>query len=48
VVLAFEKRVLSLPATLQIRKFTASTGEKITLYELAELSSSNAYRRYQA
>jgi hypothetical protein len=48
VVLAFENRVLSLPATLQIRKFTASTGDKITLYELAELSSSNAYRLYQS
>ena len=48
VVVAFDKRGLSLPATLQIRKFTASTGEKITLYELAEMSSSNAYRLYQS
>jgi hypothetical protein len=48
VVLAFENRVLSLPATLQIRKFTASSGEKITLYELAEMSSSSAYRLYKS
>jgi hypothetical protein len=47
VVLAFENRVLSLPGILQIRKFAAASGEKITLYELAEVSSSNAYRRYQ-
>jgi len=47
VVLAFENRVLSLPAIVQIRKFTASAGEKITLYELAEMSSSSAYRLYQ-
>ena len=46
--MAFENRALSLPATLQIRKFSASTGEKITLYELAEISSSNAYRLYQS
>ena len=48
VVLAFDNQALSLPGTLQIRKFTASTGEKITLYELAEMSSSNAYRLYQS
>jgi hypothetical protein len=36
-----------LPAILQIRKFTSSSGENIALYELAELSSSNAYRLYQ-
>jgi hypothetical protein len=47
VVPAFENRVLSLPAILQIRKFTSSSGENIALYELAELSSSNAYRLYQ-
>jgi hypothetical protein len=47
VVLAFENRVLSLPAILQIRKFATASGEKITLYELAELSSSSAYRLYQ-
>jgi hypothetical protein len=48
VVLAFENQVLSLPAILQIRKFAASSGEKITLYELAEVSSSNAYRLYKS
>jgi hypothetical protein len=47
VVVAFENKVLSLPAILQIRKFTATSGEKITLYELAEMSSSSAYRLYQ-
>jgi len=47
VVPVFDGRALSLPGTLQIRKFTASSGEKITLYELAEASSSRAYRLYQ-
>lgn len=46
-VLAFEGRALSLPGTLQIRKFAASSGERITLYELAEMSSSRAYRLYK-
>jgi hypothetical protein len=46
-VVAFEGRALSLPGTLQIRKFAAASGEKIILYELAEASSSRAYRRYQ-
>jgi hypothetical protein len=48
VVVAFDNRGLSLPATLQIRKFITSSGEKITLYELAEMSSKNAYRLYQS
>jgi hypothetical protein len=47
VVLSIGGRALSLPATLQIRKFSASSGEQITLYELAEMSSSGAYRLYQ-
>jgi hypothetical protein len=47
-VLAFENRALSLPHTVQIRKFSASSGEKITLYELAGISSSSAYRLYQS
>jgi len=48
VVLAFENRVISLPGTLQMRKFAASAGETITLYELAEVSSSSAYRLYKS
>jgi len=47
VVLALDGRALSLPGTLQIRKFAAASGDKITLYELAEASSSRAYRLYQ-
>jgi hypothetical protein len=47
VVVSLGGRALSLPGTLQIRKFSASTGENITLYELAEMSSSGAYRLYQ-
>jgi len=47
VVPVFDGRALSLPGTLQIRKFAATSGEKITLYELAEASSSRAYRLYQ-
>jgi len=46
-VLSIDGRALSLPGTLQIRKFSASSGERITLYELAEMSSSGAYRLYQ-
>jgi len=46
-VLMFEDRSLSLPGILQIRKFKATSGEKIALYELAEVSSSSAYRLYQ-
>jgi hypothetical protein len=46
-VLTFEDRSLSLPGILQIRKFKATSGEKIALYELAEMSSSSAYRLYQ-
>jgi hypothetical protein len=46
VVVSINGRALSLPGTLQIRKFSASSGETITLYELAEVSSSGAYRRY--
>jgi len=48
VVLTFENRALSLPHTVQIRKFTATSGEKITLYELAGMSSSSAYRLYKS
>jgi len=48
VVLSIGGRALSLPGTLQIRKFSASSGEKIILYELAEVSSSGAYRLYQS
>jgi hypothetical protein len=47
-VLTFENRALSLPGTLQIRKFAAASGEKIALYELAEKSSSSAYRLYKS
>ena len=46
-VLMFEDRSLSLPGILQIRKFKATSGEKIALYELAEVSSSSAYRLYK-
>ena len=48
VALGFENRVLSLPGILQIRKFTATSGEKITLSELAGMSSSSAYRLYKS
>ena len=48
VVLSIGGRALSLPDTLQIRKFSASSGEKVILYELAEVSSSGAYRLYQS
>ena len=45
VVAAFDEAAGSFPKALQARRFTASSGERITLYELAEISP-GAYRLY--
>jgi hypothetical protein len=44
-VASFDEEGLSLPQVLQARKFVASSGEKITLYELGQ-PVPGAYRRY--